>query len=76
VVSTSIFDLRKTDTLCHEISLKTKEPVYVKQLKIPNTHQQRVEKHVAEWLKLGVIKLTKSPLNSHIFAIAKKNGCI
>ena len=55
-ISQDKFDLGRTDTLMHEIALKTSEPVYVKQFKIPDAHRQEVEKHVLEWLKLGVIQ--------------------
>jgi hypothetical protein len=75
ITGTNKFDLGKTDTLLHEISLKT-EYVYIKQFKIPDAHCQDVERHIAEWLKLGVIQPTKSPLNSPIFTVAKKNGGI
>jgi hypothetical protein len=50
------FDLGRTDTLMHEIVLKTPEPIYVKQFKIPDAHRQEVERHVLQWLKLGVIQ--------------------
>ena len=39
----------------HEIALKTNEPIYVKQFKIPEAHGEDIEKHIAEWLKLGVV---------------------
>jgi hypothetical protein len=54
-VSQDKFDLGRTDTLMHEIALKTEEPIYVKQFKIPDSHRKEVERHVLEWLKLGVI---------------------
>ena len=37
---------------------------------------EEVEKHVVEWLKLGVIEPALSKYNSPIFAVAKKNGGI
>jgi hypothetical protein len=37
-VSRNKFDLGRTDTLMHEITLKTEEPIYVKQFKIPDAH--------------------------------------
>ncbi len=55
-VSQNKFDLGHTDTLMHEIVLKTPEPIYVKQFKIPDAHRQEVERHVLEWLKLCVIQ--------------------
>ena len=55
----------------HEIPLKTTEPIYVKQFRIPEAHREEVEKHVAEWLKLARFKY-----NSPLFAVMKKNGGI
>ncbi len=73
-VSQNKFDLGRTDTLMHEIALKTSEPIYVKQFKIPDAHFQEVERHVLEWLKLGVIQPARSRYNSPIFALMKKDG--
>jgi len=44
------------DPLFLEIALKTDEPVYIKQFKIPDARREEVEKHIMEWLKLGFIK--------------------
>jgi hypothetical protein len=49
------FDLGQTETLMHEIALKTAEPIYVKQFKILDVHRKEVEQHMLDWLKLGVI---------------------
>ncbi len=57
----------------HEIVLKTPEPIYVKQFKIPDAHRQEVKRHVLEWLKLGVIQPARSRYNSPIFAVMKKD---
>jgi hypothetical protein len=73
-ISQDKFDLGRTDTLMHEIALKTSEPIYVKQFKIPDAHRQEVEKHVLEWLKLGIIQPARSRYNSPIFAVIKKDG--
>ncbi len=75
-VSQDKFDLGRTDTLMHEIALKTEEPIYVKQFKIPDAHQKEVERHVQEWLKLGVIQPACSQYNSPIFAVMKKDGTV
>ena len=75
-ISRHKFDLGQTKTLLHEISLKSDEPVYVKQFKIPDAHREEVEKHVAEWLKMGVVQPARSKFNSPIFAVGKKNGGI
>jgi hypothetical protein len=75
-VSQDKFDLGRTDTLMHEIALKTEEPIYVKQFKIPDSHRKEVERHVLEWLKLGVIQPARSRYNSPIFAVMKKDGTV
>ena len=50
------FDLGRKETLLHEILLKTDEPIYVKQFRIPDVHRDEVKKHVTEWLKMGVVQ--------------------
>ena len=37
---------------------------------------EELERHIVEWLKLGVIEPARSKYNSPIFAVAKKNGGI
>jgi hypothetical protein len=73
-ISQDKFDLGRTDTLMHEIALKSNKPIYVKQFKIPDAQRQEVEKHVLEWLKLGIIQPAHSRYNSPIFAVMKKDG--
>ena len=70
------FDLGQTETLIHKISLKTNQPIYVKQFCIPDAHRDEVKKPVTKWLKMGVVKPARSKYNSPIFAVAKKNGGI
>jgi hypothetical protein len=38
----------KIETFMHEISLKSKEPVYFKQFKIPDAHHQQVKQQVTK----------------------------
>ena len=73
-ISEDRFDLGRFRTDLHEITLKTEEPIFVKQFKIPDAHMEEVEKHVVQWLKLGVIEPAWSKYNCPIFAVAKKNG--
>ena len=75
-ISQHKFDLGRTKTLLREILLKSEEPVYVKQFRIPDAHREEVEKHVNEWLKMGVVQPCQSKFNSPIFAVAKKNSGI
>ncbi len=73
-ISQDKLDLGQTNTLVHEVALKSQEPIYVKQDKIPNVHCKEVARHVLEWLKLRVIQPACSRHNSHIFAVMKKDG--
>jgi hypothetical protein len=57
-----------------EIALKSQDPIYIKQFKIPDALQKEIERHVLEWLKLGVIQPAHSRYNSPIFAVIKKDG--
>jgi hypothetical protein len=73
------FSLTKNDLgLCtkmqHDIELKTKEPIYVKQFRIPEAHMKEVKTQLTEWLKLGVVEPCRSKYNSPIFVVAKKDG--
>ncbi len=66
------FDLCQTDTLMYKIALKSQEPIYFRQFKIPYAHWKEVERHMLEWLKIGVIQLAHSP----IFAVMKKDSSV
>ena len=69
-------DLGNSQTLQHDITLKTKEPIYVKQFKIPEAHQTVVEEHLKEWLKLGIVEPCRSKYNSPLFVVPKKDGSL
>ncbi len=60
-----IFSLNKNeigycDTFFHKLFMKTEEPVYVKQFKIPEAHHRYLQDQVHEWLKLGIIQPSQS----------------
>jgi hypothetical protein len=42
-ISQDKFDLGRTDTLMHDIALKTAEPIYLKQFKIPDVHRKEIK---------------------------------
>jgi hypothetical protein len=69
-------DLGRSELLQHEIHLKNKEPVYIRQFRIPDAHRESIEKQVAEWLKLGIVQPSRSRYNSPIFVVSKKDGGI
>jgi disulfide oxidoreductase YuzD len=68
-ISEQKYNMGKIETLMHDISLKSKEPVYFKRFRIPDAHHQQVKQQVTKWLKP-----TRSKFNSPIFLVAKKNG--
>ena len=76
VFSRTKTDLGKSDLVMHDISLKTNDPVYVKQFKIPDAHMKEVTNHLTEWLKLGVVEPCRSKYNSPIFVVPKKDGSL
>jgi hypothetical protein len=49
-------DLGCAKKFTHTICFKDNNPVYHKQFKIPEAHQNFIEATLDEWLKLGVVK--------------------
>jgi len=56
------------------IKLKNKEPIYKKQFRIPEAHQQALHSKIEEWQKIGIIEPCFSRYNSPIFIVPKKDG--
>ena len=50
--------------------------MYVKQFKIPDAHREVIEKHVKEWIALGIVKPARSRYNSPMFCVGKKDGTL
>jgi hypothetical protein len=74
-----IFSLNKNDigccnTILHKLFMKTEEPTYVKQFKIPEAHQHYLQEQVREWLRLRIIQPSCSRYNSPVFLVEKKDG--
>ena len=74
VFASGKFDLGFTDAISHKINMKTKQPVYTKQFRIPDMHQNEILEHITEWLKQSVIEECQSPYNSPVFCVPKKGG--
>jgi hypothetical protein len=55
-ISMNKMDLGRAKNFTHKIHLKDNNPVYHKQFKIPEAHQNFIETTLDEWLKLGVVK--------------------
>jgi len=72
VFSKTKFDLGKANHYEHSITLKHKDPLYIKQFKIPEMHRKMLEEQVKEWLKLGIIQRSNSKYNSPVFIVPKK----
>ena len=65
-------NLGKANHYEHSITLKNKDPLYIKQFKIPDVHRKMLEEQVREWLKLGIIQRSNSKYNSPVFIVPKK----
>jgi len=66
-ISVNKYDLGLATNFKHKVHLKDNNPVYRKQFKIPEAHQNFIEQSLEEWLKLGVVKCSNSLYNSLIF---------
>jgi len=73
-ISLDKHDLGLASSFKHKIHLKDNNPVYRKQFKIPEAHQDFIEQTLDEWLKLGVVRRSNSLYNSPIFCVPKKQG--
>ena len=68
------YDLGFSDAISHKIHMKNEQPVYVKQFRIPEIHQNEINEHVKQWQGQNVIEECSSPYNSPIFCVPKKGG--
>jgi len=74
-----IFSMNKNEigfcnTFLHKLFMKTDEPVYVKQFKIPEAHHHYLQDQVKEWLRLGIIQPSRSRYNSPVFLVSRRSG--
>jgi hypothetical protein len=68
-ISVNKMDLGSAKNFTHKIHLKDNNPVYRKQFKIPEAHQNFIEATQDEWLKFGVVKRSNSLYNSPLFCV-------
>jgi hypothetical protein len=59
-ISANKYDLGLASNFKHKIHLKDNNPVYRKQFKIPEAHQNFIEQSLQEGLKLGIVKRSNS----------------
>jgi hypothetical protein len=76
IFSTSKSDLGRANNFEHNIRLKSSEPIYRKQFRIPEAHQETLNQHIDEWVKMGIIEPCFSRFNSPIFIVPKKDGSV
>jgi hypothetical protein len=50
------YDLGLATNFKHKIHLKSQDPFYQKQFKLPEAHHKFIEQTLDDWLKLGVVK--------------------
>jgi len=74
VFSTDKHDLGRANNFEHTIKLKSPEPIYRKQFRIPESHRDALYQQIDEWLKIGIIEPCFSRFNSPIFIVPKKDG--
>jgi hypothetical protein len=74
IISVSKADLGRSKHYHHRIHLKDHHPVYQPQFPLKPEHQRFIEASLDDWLKLGVVRRTRSLYNSPIFCVPKKNG--
>jgi hypothetical protein len=67
-------DLGFTDLEQHTIDLKDKDPVFSPQFRLLAEHLKLIQENVSGWLQAGIIERSRSPYNSPIFCVPKKEG--
>lgn len=70
------FDLGHNTEMPMSVNMRNDEPVHVKQFPIPWAHRGYLDGYVDELLKKGCIEASKSPYNSPVFGVPKKDGTI
>ncbi len=74
VIALSGESLGTTDTTEHKIRVKPNtKPVYIPAYRIPHSQRQVVDEHVKDMLDQGVIQHSRSPWNSPLFLVPKKD---
>ena len=68
------YDLGFSDAVSHKINMKNNQPIFVKQFRIPDAHQEVILEHINEWQNKKVIEECSSPYNSPVFCVPKKGG--
>jgi hypothetical protein len=74
IFSSNKTDLGRANNFEHNIRLNSSLPIYRKQFRIPEAHQESLNKQIDEWVTMGIIEPCYSRYNSPIFIVPKKDG--
>jgi hypothetical protein len=66
------FDLGSADVIEHSIVMEEERPVHQRQFRVPFAHEEVLYEYVDKLLKSGAIEVSRSPYNSAVFCVAKK----
>jgi hypothetical protein len=66
------FSLGCADVIEHSIVMEDERSVHQRQLRVPFAHEEVLYEYVNKLLKSGAIKVSRSPYNSTVFCVAKK----
>ena len=58
----------------HKVTMKSEDPIHIRQFRIPLEHRQTIYDWVDELLKKGAIEVSRSCFNSPIFLVPKPHG--
>jgi hypothetical protein len=72
VLSKDKFDLGCADVIEHSIVMEDERPVHQRQFRVPLAHEEVLYEYVDKLLKSGAIEVSRSPYNSAVFCVAKK----
>ena len=74
IFSSHKYDLGEAKGHVQDIKMKTQEPIFTPQFRVPHAHQPILDEWITEMLRSRIIIETKSPYNSPIFVVPKKSG--
>jgi hypothetical protein len=72
VCSKDKFNLGYGDVIEHSIVMEDKKPVHQRQFRVPFAHEEVLYEYVNKLLKSGAIEVSRSPYNSAVFCVVKK----
>jgi hypothetical protein len=72
ICSKDKFNLDCADVIEHSIVMEEERPVHQRQFRVPFAHEEVLYEYVDKLLKSGAIEFSRSPYNSAVFCVAKK----